>query len=65
MWKLPEGATPSRTCPDRYNCYGMPHGDNPGSERRLCHYLAASADQRPGIRAECLARKRVIDVLKS
>jgi hypothetical protein len=65
MPKLPEGATPSRTCPDRYNCAVMRHGDEQAIERGTCPYLEADANGRPGIRAECLARKRMIDALKS
>jgi len=64
MPKLPEGATPSRTCPDRYDCSVMRNKNEPVNDRDECPYLAAYADERLGVRLECLDRKRFVGALK-
>lgn len=63
MPKLPIGATPSRTCPDRYNCRELTKEEK-GDRHIKCPYLADAANERPTIQAECLAKSALGSVRK-
>lgn len=63
MPKLPIGATPSRTCPDRYNCGELTKEERKGRGIK-CPYLAAAANERTIIQAKCLAKRALVSLLK-